>query len=287
MSRQLAIKVVAGATVAGALAVSLAIPAQAVTEPSPTADAATAEAATTEAATAAPAAPAPATPAAPTVKVKTAKSTPTKRSEFTIAALNAGATVRLGATGEGVSDIQRRLNLLGIIVPVDGTYSSATANGVARFNEKFRGTETGENKEVTLKTWALLKSKSNKGDRVPAICKQKKAALCIDMNQRVVRYFQKGKLVESLDARFGAPGYRTRKGNYKIFLMRKYDFSSLYQTPMPWSMYFSGGQAVHYSMFFDSVGYNGGSYGCVNIRDKKKLIPLWRKVKIGTFAKVY
>ncbi len=277
MSRQLAIKVVAGATVAGALAVSLAIPAQAVTEPSPTA----------EAATAAPAVPAPATPAAPAVKAKTAKSTPTKRAEFTIAQLNAGATVRLGATGAGVSDIQRRLNILGIIVPVSGTYSSATANGVARFNEKFRSMEAGENKNVSAKTWALLKSKSNKGDRVPAICKQKKAAVCIDKNLLVVRYFKKGKLVESLDARFGGPGYRTREGNYRIFRKVKNDYSTLYNTPMPWSMYFSGGQAVHYSMFFNAVGYNGASYGCVNIRDKKKLIPLWRKVKIGTFAKVY
>ncbi len=277
MSRQLAIKVVAGTTVAGALAVSLAIPAQAVTEPSPT----------VEAATVAPAVPAPATPAVKAVKAKTAKSTPTKRAEFTIAQLNEGATVRLGATGEGVSDIQRRLNLLGIIVPINGTYSSATANGVARFNEKFRSMETGENKDVSAKTWALLKSKSNKGDRVPKICKTKKAAVCIDMNQLVVRYFKKGKLVESLDARFGAPGYRTRKGNYRIFRMVKNDYSTLYKTPMPWSMYFSGGQAIHYSAAFDSVGYNGGSYGCVNIRDKKRLIPLWRKVKIGTFAKVY
>ena len=67
----------------------------------------------------------------------------------------------------------------------------------------------------------------------------------------------------------------------------KNDFSTLYKTPMPWSMYFSGGQAVHYSMFFNAVGYNGASHGCVNIRDKQGEIALWKKVKIGTFAKVY
>lgn len=273
MSRQLAVKLVAGTTVAGALAVSLAIPAQAITEPTPTAPAPTASA------------PAPAAPVA--AKAKTTKSTPTKRAEYTVAQLNAGATVRQGATGEGVADIQRRLNVLGILVPVTGTYSAATANGVGRFNEKFRYFEAGENKVVNLKTWALLKSKSNKGDRVPAICKKKKAALCIDKSLKVVRYYKKGKLVQSLDARFGGPGNRTREGNFRIFRKVKNDFSTLYKTPMPWSMYFSGGQAVHYSMFFNAVGYNGASHGCVNIRDKKSLIPLWKKVKIGTFAKVY
>ena len=285
MSRQLAVKLVAGTTVAGALAVSLAIPAAAVTEPTPAA----ATPATTEEAAPAPvevAPVAPVAPAAPAAKVKK-KSAPTKRAEFTIAQLNAGATLRQGATGEAVSDIQRRLNILGILVPVNGTYNAATASGVARFNEKFRYYEANENKVVNLKTWAMLKKQSNRGDRVPAICKKKAAALCIDKTQKVVRYYKKGKLVESLDARFGGPGNRTREGNFRIFRKVKNDFSTLYKTPMPWSMYFSGGQAVHYSMFFNGVGYNGASHGCVNIRDKKKLIPLWKKVKIGTFAKVY
>ncbi|MFA7266025.1 MAG: L,D-transpeptidase family protein [Candidatus Nanopelagicales bacterium] len=285
MSRQLAVKLVAGTTVAGALAVSLAIPAHAVTES--TTDSAT-PAATEEAAPAsvevAPVAPA--APVAPVAKVKK-KTAPAKRTEFTIAQLNAGATIRPGSTGEGVAEIQRRLNILGILVKVNGNYNGATASGVARFNEKFRYFEANENKVVNAKTWSMLRSKSRNGDGVPKICKKKAAALCIDKDQKIVRYFKKGKLVEALDARFGGPGYRTREGNFRIFRKVKNDFSTLYKTPMPWSMYFSGGQAVHYSMFFNGVGYNGASHGCVNIRDKKKLIPLWRKVKIGTFAKVY
>lgn len=283
MSRQLAVKLVAGTTVAGALAVSLAIPAHAVTEPTPEAVTPT----VTEEAVPTPVEVAPVAPAAPVAKAKAKKTAPAKRAEFTVAQLNAGATVRQGATGEGVAEIQRRLNILGILVPVNGNYNAATASGVARFNEKFRYFEANENKVVNLKTWAMLKNKSKKGDRVPAICKKKAAALCIDKTQKVVRYYKKGKLVESLDARFGGPGYRTREGNFRIFRKVKNDFSTLYKTPMPWSMYFSGGQAVHYSMFFNGVGYNGASHGCVNIRDKKKLIPLWNKVKIGTFAKVY
>ena len=37
---------------------------------------------------------------------------------------------------------------------------------------------------------------------------------------------------------------------------------------MPFAMFFSGGQAVHYSADFASVGYNGASHGCVNVRDR-------------------
>ncbi len=36
---------------------------------------------------------------------------------------------------------------------------------------------------------------------------------------------------------------------------------------MPFAMFFSGGQAVHYSSDFAANGYYGASHGCVNVRD--------------------
>ena len=36
---------------------------------------------------------------------------------------------------------------------------------------------------------------------------------------------------------------------------------------MPYAMFFSGGQAVHYSPDFAARGYNGASHGCVNVRN--------------------
>ena len=257
MSRQMTAKILVGTVAVGTLSVGLALPAQAASSP------------------------------APTTKATTKSSSPSKRSVVTVAQLNGGTTLRIGDTGDGVKDVQTRLNTLGILVPVTGTYSEATARGVARFNEKFRGYEYMENKTMNLKAWAKLKSASAKGDRVPAACKKKSAAICISKSQRIVRYYKKGKLVTALDARFGGAGFRTRNGNFKIFRKVWNDFSSEYKTPMPYSMYFSGGQAVHYSMFFNAVGYNGASHGCVNTRDKAGIKKLWRQVKIGTFAKVY
>lgn len=282
MSRQLAVKLVAGTTVAGALTLGLALPAQAAstTEPAATEPAATAEPA------AEPTAAAPVTEPAPAAAATT-KAAPTKRGDVTLAQLNAGTTLKIGATGEGVREVQRRLALLGILIPENGVYNLTTAKGVARFNEKYRGYEAWENKTLNSAGWRKLKRVTAGGDRVPAICKKQAAALCISKNQRVVRYYVRGKLVTALDARFGGPGNRTREGTFRIFRKVKNDYSSLYKTPMPWSMYFSGGQAVHYSLFFPKVGYNGASHGCVNTRDKTGIIHLWNKVRLGTFVKIY
>ncbi len=213
---------------------------------------------------------------------------PTKRTTtpVTMGMLKSGSVVlKRGSAGPAVTKIQGKLTDVGIITKVTGVYNKQTALNAARFNEKFRGFAYKQNKDITQYGWKKLRKASK--TKIPKKCLKQKAALCISKEQKVVRYYKKGRLVTALDARFGGQGYRTREGNWRIFRKVKDDFSSLYQTPMPWSMYFSGGQAVHYSFYFPKDGYNGASHGCVNIRDKKGIKKLWKKVKIGTFAKVY
>jgi lipoprotein-anchoring transpeptidase ErfK/SrfK len=50
---------------------------------------------------------------------------------------------------------------------------------------------------------------------------------------------------------------------------------------MPFAMFFSGGQAVHYSPDFASVGYAGASHGCVNLRDYESVAWLFDQVEVG------
>ena len=57
--------------------------------------------------------------------------------------------------------------------------------------------------------------------------------------------------------------------------------SNLYFTPMPYSMFFSGGQAVHYSSNFARIGYAGASHGCVNIADYAQVKALYFASRIG------
>ena len=56
---------------------------------------------------------------------------------------------------------------------------------------------------------------------------------------------------------------------------------------MPFAMCFSGGQAVHYSPDFASVGYGGASHGCVNIRDLDGIAALFDEVQVGDAVVVY
>ena len=57
--------------------------------------------------------------------------------------------------------------------------------------------------------------------------------------------------------------------------------STLYGSSMPFSMFFSGGEAVHYSSDFAARGYAGASHGCVNVRDYNGLASLFDQVQLG------
>ena len=56
---------------------------------------------------------------------------------------------------------------------------------------------------------------------------------------------------------------------------------------MPFAMFFSGGQAVHYSPDFAANGYNGNSHGCVNVRDYNGMVWLFDQVGVGDKVIVY
>jgi lipoprotein-anchoring transpeptidase ErfK/SrfK len=52
-------------------------------------------------------------------------------------------------------------------------------------------------------------------------------------------------------------------------------------------MFFSGGQAVHYSSDFAARGYAGASHGCVNVRDYAGIQWLFDQVNIGDKVVIY
>lgn len=94
-------------------------------------------------------------------------------------------------------------------------------------------------------------------------------ALCISKNQRKMAWMKNGQIIKTFDVRFGAEGTRlaTREGQFSVLWKSRNHVSSIYNTAMPYAMFFSGGQAVHYSSDFANRGYNGSSAGCVNVRD--------------------
>ena len=90
-----------------------------------------------------------------------------------------------------------------------------------------------------------------------------------------------------MDVRFGAVGTPTREGSFSIQRKERTWTSTIYHSKMPYSMFFSGGQAVHYSPDFAAVGYAGASHGCVNVRDYDGIAWLFDQVQVGDKVVVY
>jgi lipoprotein-anchoring transpeptidase ErfK/SrfK len=112
-------------------------------------------------------------------------------------------------------------------------------------------------------------------------------ALCVNKTTRKVHLMLNGKVLRSADARFGCSGTATRNGQFKVYRKSRYHVSRQYNSPMPWAMFFSGGQAVHYSSDFAARGYNGCSHGCVNVRSKSAIDYIYRRTPVGTKVIVY
>lgn len=111
--------------------------------------------------------------------------------------------------------------------------------------------------------------------------------MCISKRARQLVWVVDGVPQLTLAARFGSDELPTREGVFSVYYKKVDVISNLYHTPMPYSMFFSGGQAVHYSSNFARLGYSGASHGCVNIRDLNGIKWLYDQVRIGDKVVVY
>ena len=112
-------------------------------------------------------------------------------------------------------------------------------------------------------------------------------ALCVDKTSRSLRWVIDGIVKSRYDVRFGSDELPTREGAFAVYRKSRDHVSSLYGTSMPFAMFFSGGQAVHYSPDFAANGYNGASHGCVNVRDRAAVEWLFDHVRLGDKVIVY
>ncbi|MCS0637694.1 L,D-transpeptidase family protein [Streptomyces sp. LP05-1] len=268
-----------------------ALPAPASAPPAPSAPAAP-----SPSATAAPAfvpVPAPATswspPPAPSAPAK-ASATPSDRSRPSPEPRPA-ALMAEGSESERVRELQARLRQLGHFHRnPTAFYGSLTAEAVSGF-QRARGLDaTGE---VDRETWRRLVTASrvptadelrppttNELDRPDARCLTGRV-LCVSKESRTLAWMIGGRVVSAMDVRFGTENTPTREGVFTVDRKEREWTSTLYHTPMPYAMFFSGGQAVHYSADFAARGYSGGSHGCVNVRDKERLAAVFAQVRPG------
>lgn len=111
--------------------------------------------------------------------------------------------------------------------------------------------------------------------------------ICIDMSTRTLLWVVNGKPQYGMDVRFGDENNPTRKGAFDIYMKMEKCISTIYHTSMPDAMFFSGGEAVHFSIDFATYGYAHHSHGCVNVRDRAAVERLFADTRVGDTVVVY
>ena len=221
-------------------------------------------------------------------------------SASTSPALVAGPAIYTsGATGDAVRGLQVRLRQLAWYSGrITGTYDSQTVSGVKGFQGKRGFPVTGEVDQRTfdkLVSMTRMPTADEKNNVTPAVTASGPIdsrcltghVLCIDKSTWKLRWMVDGQVAKVFDVRFGSELTPTREGAFTVFEKSRNHVSTIYHTAMPFAMFFSGGQAVHYSADFAARGYNGSSHGCVNVRDYNGIAWLFDQVAIGNTVIVY
>lgn len=196
-----------------------------------------------------------------------------------------------GTENDQVRELQARLRQIGYFHRgPTAFYGSMTSKAVRGFQEKRGVPATGS---VDDATWQKLLAMTHRPtadelrpattnvlDEPDARCMTGRV-LCISKESRTLAWMINGKVVAAMDVRFGSENTPTREGTFSVGWKAKEWKSTIYHTSMPYAMFFSGGQAVHYSADFAARGYAGASHGCVNVRDKGKIASVFDQVKPG------
>jgi peptidoglycan hydrolase-like protein with peptidoglycan-binding domain len=208
------------------------------------------------------------------------------------------ALMRSGSSGDRVRELQARLKQIAWFSgSVTGTYGSVTVAAVRGFQGKRAIPVTGE---VDQRTWDRLTAMTrtptsdqlhNRTPKPSAGGLDKRCltgrAMCISKSTNSLVWVIDGHAQLRTDVRFGSAELPTREGAFQVGWKSRYHVSTIYHTSMPYAMFFSGGQAVHYSPDFAARGYNGASHGCVNVRSTSAIQTLFAQVRVGDKVIVY
>ncbi|MER5931605.1 L,D-transpeptidase family protein [Streptomyces sp. NPDC002054] len=202
-----------------------------------------------------------------------------------------------GDESEKVRELQARLRQIGLLKTAPTAfYGSKTTAAVKSFQGKHALTVSGGVDQATWKKVQSVTRQPTADELRPPTTNEVAApdprcmtgrVMCISKESRTLAWMIDGKVVSTMDVRFGSENTPTREGVFNVGWKAKEWTSTIYHTPMPYAMFFSGGQAVHYSSDFAARGYNGASHGCVNVRDKGKLAALFDQVTVGDKVVVY
>ena len=105
-------------------------------------------------------------------------------------------------------------------------------------------------------------------------------SITVDLTTQVMKVSSEGRTIYTFDVSTGRKGYTTPTGNYRPIRMHKMWYSSKYEnSPMPHSIFFYGGYAIHGTGDIKNLG-NVASHGCVRLHpdNAEKLFALVKQV---------
>ena len=205
-----------------------------------------------------------------------------------------------GDHGAKVRDLQSRLRQIAwYFGDVTDDYGPTTTAAVKGFQAKRRIAVTGVVDRRTLGRLAAMTRTPTADElanrfpgsttttaRLDPRCTTGRA-MCVDKTGSTIRWVVDGKVRRTMAVRFGAAYTPTRDGLFHVGWKSRDHVSKLYDSAMPFAMFFSGGQAVHYSSDFAARGYAGASHGCVNVRDRAGVEWLFDQVRVGDKVVIY
>ncbi|MGH3497509.1 MAG: L,D-transpeptidase family protein [Nocardioidaceae bacterium] len=176
-----------------------------------------------------------------------------------------------------VTELQYRLRWAGVYGgPITGTFGPRTEHAVRVFQWRNRLFVSGV---ATHRTWSALIRQTLRGRAIlPYRCGHGVGVhLCYDRLHHQVTLWKGHRLWNAWLVRGGDRGYETRTGRFSVYWRDRYHVSSIYGSAMPFSQFFSGGEAFHGSPFMMNP-FVGHSHGCVNMyyEDARQL---WRDTR--------
>ena len=170
-----------------------------------------------------------------------------------------------------VLELQDRLKWVGLFRGTPGGYfERPTESAVKAFQARRHLVVSGV---ATRLTWRLLLQATIRHPlAIPAVCKKAGWHACYDRSMHQVTLWANGSIYNTWLVRGGGYTTQTRLGTHQVYYRDINHVSGIYGTPMPYSQFFDGGEALHGSPLMTSP-FEGHSHGCVNmyIEDARQL----------------
>ena len=151
-----------------------------------------------------------------------------------------------------------------------GRYGSRTRTAVTQFQRRHGLATSGR---ATRDTWkALLKGSNINMRTARRRCSGQGWHVCYDRLNHQLTLWHHGRFWNTWLVRGGKASNVTRTGDFTVFRRYRHHRSSLFGSAMPYSQFFSGGEAIHGSRIMMNP-YQGHSHGCVNmyVEDARQL----------------